>query len=139
MKLKRLSPFLMSLFSLFLFVLPSFALETKSSALISSYNITVTPSSNVLSIKFSVSGNVIMDQLGCESIEVYEKSGSRWSLTESLDENDASMSTSNDRKYINTIYCDSEPGVEYKVVVTIFAENSAGRDTRTQTKYVTGA
>jgi hypothetical protein len=29
-------------------------------------------------------------------------------------------------------------GVEYRVSVTVFAENSAGRDTRSKTVYVTG-
>jgi len=134
------------LIPLFLVVILSFALTTSSLAAerrasdqINRYSIAVTPVSNSLQVTFSVYSYSLADKIGCESIEVYEKSGSRWSLTESLDENDAGMSTSNSRKYVNTIYCDSEPGVEYKVVVTIFAENSAGRDTRTQTKYVTGA
>ena len=36
------------------------------------------------------------------------------------------------------ISADCEVGIRYKVKVTIFAEDSAGRDTRSQTFYVTG-
>lgn len=79
-----------------------------------------------------------MNKLGCESIKVYEKSGSRWISCETWDEDDTGMSRSNGAMYANTIYCDGDADVEYKVVVTIFAENDAGRDTRSQTFYVTG-
>lgn len=134
------------LISLFFVVILSFALTTSSLAAerrasdqINRYSIAVTPVSSSLKVSVSVSSYSLADKIGCESIEVYEKSGSRWSLTESLDENDAGMSRTNSGSYSHTIYCDSESGVEYKVVVTIFAENSAGRDSRTQTKYVTGA
>ena len=40
--------------------------------------------------------------------------------------------------HTNSIYFDSEKGVEYKVVVTIFAEDDDGRDSRSKTFYVTG-
>ena len=79
-----------------------------------------------------------MDKIGCESIKVYEKSGTRWTLVNSADEDDLGMSQYNSRLQKNTIQFDSESGVEYKVSVTIFAENSSGRDTRTRTFYVTG-
>ena len=35
-------------------------------------------------------------------------------------------------------FFDSEPGVRYKVVITMFAENDEGRDTIEETFYVTG-
>ena len=79
-----------------------------------------------------------MNKIGCESIEVYEKEGADWQLVESLDEDDEGMSSTNVPRHRNDIACDGEAGVEYKVVVTIFAENDAGRDTRTKTSYVTG-
>ena len=48
------------------------------------------------------------DVAGSDAVDKLElksgiQAGSRWSLTESLDENDAGMSTSNSRKYVNTI------------------------------------
>ena len=57
---------------------------------------------------------------------------------ESFDENDTGMSRSNTAKYSNMITADCEVGTPYRVEVTIFAEDSAGRDTRSQTFYVTG-
>ncbi len=35
-----------------------------------------------------------------------------------------------------TLY--EKSGTSYKVVIKVFAENSSGRDTRTETRYVTG-
>lgn len=117
---------------------PASAAESRASDQISMYGITVTPASGVLSVRFSVAGYGIMDKVGCESIYVYEKSGSSWRLTESWDEDDPGMSRYNSYSQVNTILCDGEAGVDYKVVVTIFAEDSAGRDTRSKTVYVTG-
>ena len=138
MNKKRFVTLLMAAVCMFLLAAPAFAAETRSSVQINSYSMTVTPVTNTLNVKFSVTGNGIMNKLGCESIKVYEQSGSRWVLTETWDEDDTGMSRSNSYAQVNTIYCDGETDVEYKVVVTIFAENDAGRDTRSQTFYVTG-
>lgn len=138
MKQNRFVSLLMVAICMFLIAVPALAAETRASNQITSYDITVTPASSTLNVKFSVSGNTIMNKIGCESIKVYEKSGSLWSSYESWDEDDTGMSRNNSMRYANTIYCDSKAGVEYKVVVTIFAENSAGRDTRTSTFYITG-
>ena len=59
-------------------------------------------------------------------------------VAETFDEDDPGMSDYNAMAYLNVISCDCDPGTEYKVVVTIFAVNSAGRDSRTHTYYVTG-
>ena len=87
-------------------------------------------------VNFSVAGKGGMDQIGCESIYIYDRSSG--DLVESFDENDTGMSRSNTAKYSNMITADCEVGIPYRVEVTIFAENSAGRDTRSQTFYVTG-
>ena len=55
-----------------------------------------------------------------------------------FDENDSGMSKRNVRRFANTVTADCEAGARYRVVVTIFAENSAGRDSRTQTFYLNG-
>lgn len=137
MKRKRFISLLMTAVCIFLFAMPAFA-TTKASSQINNYNMTVTPSARTLNINFSIMGNNLMDKIGCESIHVYEKSGSRWALVDSWDEEDSGMSRSNAYSSSNTMYSDSEAGVEYKVVVTVFAEDSNGRDTRTRTIYVTG-
>lgn len=87
-------------------------------------------------VNFSVTGNGGMDRIGCESIYIYDRSSG--DLVESFDENDTGMSRSNTARYANMITADCEVGTSYRVEVTIFAENSAGRDTRSQTFYVTG-
>lgn len=137
MKRKRFISLLMTAVCIFLFAMPAFA-TTKASSQINNYNMTVTPSASTLNINFSIMGNNLMDKIGCESIYVYEKSGSHWILVNSWYEDDSGMSRSNTRSSRNTMYSDSEAGVEYKVVVTVFAEDSNGRDTRTRTIYVTG-
>lgn len=138
MKLSRLISLSLAFICVFLLTTQAFAAEARSSKQISSYNITVTPATNSLLVGFSINGSGIVSKLGCESITIYEKSGSRWIFVDSWDENDSGMSRSNGYTYKNTIYCNSESGVEYKVAVTVFAENDDGRDTRTQTFYVTG-
>lgn len=137
MKRKRFISFFMAVVCMFLFTMPAFA-TIRASSQINQYDMTVTPVTNTLNIGFSVTGNDVMDKIGCESIYVYEKSGSRWGLTDSWDEDDPGMSRNNRTSSKNTMYCNSEAGVEYKVVITIFAENSDGRDTRTRTIFVTG-
>lgn len=78
-----------------------------------------------------------MNKIGAESIRVYENRGTYWSLVEYLKEDDAGMSVLNNYAHGNTIYCNGTAGVEYKVAATVFAEDDAGRDTRSKTTYVT--
>lgn len=135
MNFKRIiSSFLVIVFAL---TIPAFA-SNRASNQISSYMIEVLPTTDTLNIEYSVSGTNVMTKIGCESIYIYQKSGSTWKLIETLDEDDTGMSRANVRTHKNTIYCDSKVNVSYKVAVTIFAENSSGRDTRTKTVYVTG-
>ena len=103
MKRKHLIPLFLVVILSFALTTSSLAAERRASDQINRYSIAVTPVSNSLQVTFSVYSYSLADKIGCESIEVYEKSGSRWSLMESLDENDAGMSTSNSRKYVNTI------------------------------------
>lgn len=116
----------------------SFAVSTLASDQINTYEIRVVPVTGKIDVDILVSGKGVMEKIGCESIYIYEKVGTRWTLAESLNENDDGMCEFNRMGYINTISCDGEKGVEYRVEVTIFAENSNGRDTRSKTVYVTG-
>ena len=120
---------------IFIFTM-SVSAMARASDQISSYDIRVTASSGELKIYFSVFGAGLMNELGCESIYVYEVGNSI--PVESWDEDDSGMTRKNGGAYSNTIYFDSEKGVEYKVVVTIFAEDDDGRDSRSKTFYVTG-
>ena len=110
--------------------------SARASDQIRSYLIQVESNDRNIYIDFSVIGNGGMDRIGCESIYIYDRSSG--DLVESFDENDTGMSRSNTAKYSNMITADCEVGTSYRVEVTIFAEDSAGRDTRSQTFYVTG-
>lgn len=112
--------------------------ENRASAQIVSYFISVSTDPGQISVEFSVTGTGTVDKLGCESIYVYAKQDSRWRLVEAWVEDDEGMSCSNTFVHSNAIFCNGTAGVEYKVVVTIFSENSLGRDTRSETTYVTG-
>ena len=78
-----------------------------------------------------------MNKLGCESIYLYKQYGSVWISDDWYLEDDYNMYSTNSPDTAN-YYFDSEPGVRYKVVITMFAENDAGRDTIEETFYVTG-
>lgn len=88
-----------------------------------------------LKIEFSVTGRDTMDWLGAQSITIYENSSS--TPVASYGQYDSGMSKTNSSRYSNEIYYSGTSGVRYRVTVTIFAKDSAGTDTRTQTFYVT--
>lgn len=128
---------IVALFTTVVFMfLMSVSAAARASDQIVDYKMEVFPSSGELGISFYVSGTGMMNELGCESIYVYEVGNV---LPEkSWDEDDYGMTRSNGFAYSNTIYFDSEKDVEYKIVVTIFAEDDDGRDSRSKTFYVTG-
>ena len=96
------------------FAVPTFA---RASEQIRTYSVDVTALSGTIAIDFYISGTATMDEIGCESIDVYEKSGSRWILFESWDENDSGMAKSNAKTFANVIECDSEEDIEYKMCI----------------------
>ena len=120
---------------IFMFTM-SVSAMARASDQIGSYDIDVAPFSAEIEVYFSVFGAGPMNKIGCESIYVYEVGD--LTPVESFDEYDAGMSRRNGFSHTNSIYFDSEKGVEYKVVVTIFAEDDDGRDSRSKTFYVTG-
>jgi len=140
MKLKRFLPIFLAMVCAVTLCIPVVAAETRASSQIAVYNMKVTPISDALSIHFSVTGVGVVDKLGCESIYIYKLEGSKWvSVPDQTKlEDDTGMSMENTYGHSNSIRCSSESGVSYKVVVTIFAENSKGRDTRSETFFVTG-
>ena len=137
MKKKRLIALVMSCLCVLLLAVPALAAETRESAQIKLYWMNVSTSPGTIDIEFSISGNKPMNKIGCESIKIYSKIGNSWILVDSLDEDDEGMSRVGGAQK-NTIYRAGAAGAEYKVVVTLFAEDDAGRDSRTQTFYVTG-
>ena len=137
MKTKKLLSLFCVFTCLIMMSIPAFA---RASDQIDLYWMTTTSSDSQIHVEFNVEGTDTMDRIGCESIFVYESSGGRWVEVDHLDENDPGMSRSNTYRFTNLVSVNCEVGVRYKVVVTVFAEDSAGqRDAREQTFYVTGA
>lgn len=135
MKRKQFVLYIVAIIAICILTIPASAI-VYSSAQIKSYQIDATPSSNTIDVYFSISAKTLVEKLGCESIDIYKKSGDRWVFSESYDENDTKMSLYSAFTYTNTIYCSRDPKMQYKVVVTVFADDGQGRDTRTKTFYV---
>lgn len=117
-------------------LVPASASSVRASDEIYLYSIDVSASNGEIVTRFTVMGNVTMKQLGCQRIKIYEKNGNSWMPVANFDENDPGMSRTNALQHSNLISWSCKPGVEYRVDVTVFAENSAGRDTRSKTVYV---
>lgn len=111
-------------------ILSTFASATgipRASDQIDNYRIDVIPNgSGALAIEFSVTGTDIMSKIGAKKITVYERTGTTWAIVESLNQYDTNMSSGNVSKYGNTIYFYGQAGTEYKVSVTIFAQDGSG-------------
>lgn len=135
MKKNRLIAFALAVICMLQLTVPAFALESASDQL-AVYTMDVTTSADTIDIYFSVTGKTIMNKIGCERIHVFERDGSKWVFVTSWDEDDAGMSRYSGSSMANMIYCPREEGVEYLVMVVIFAENDAGRDSRQQNFYV---
>lgn len=134
---KIISIFLAVLVILRLFTVPTAAaIESRASEQIAMYNTNAIAAGNgELAIKFSIYGNDIMNNIGAKEIKIYH--GSKWQFCDTYTEDDAGMCTSSDYKYTNTIVYSGTAGTYYKVVVTVFAEDANGSDSRTETHYVT--
>ena len=111
----------------------------RASSQIDIYSMDVTATGNgKIAIMFSVTGAGFMDQIGAKSIDVYERESTGWETAVSYDADDFGMTASNVTKYGNTKYFYGEPGEEYKIEVTIFAEDKYGdSDSRSKTFYIT--
>ena len=129
---------ILSVICIIVLVIPSFAVDTRASDQIKLYGMEVYTGDGTLDIEFYISGKGVMDKIGCESIYLYKKINGGWSYVTHLLENYSGMSETNAGAHGNNIYIDCDDGIEYKVVVTLFAENSAGRDSRTDVFFVTG-
>lgn len=138
MKKNRIIALLCALICATTLIVPVIASTERASDQISLYRIDTIATRGAVNVEFTITGKGIANKLGCESIYLYEKSGSAWIYEDSRTENDPGMSNVNKGNHANTISLKGIAGVEYKAVVTVFAENDAGRDTRTQTFYVTG-
>lgn len=138
MKTKKILSLILSIVFIATLGIPVLAVESRESAQIAVYGMDVTPISGELAVDFSITGSGRMEKIGCESIYIYKLVDSRWVLTDSQTENDTGMSKTDAYYHLNMFHFDSERGEAYKVVVTVFAKNAKGRDSRSKTFFVTG-
>ena len=90
-----------------------------------------------LAIQVSVTGTGVMSSIGIKEIKIYAQSGSSWILQDVFTESNYGMCQTDTFKYSDTIGYSGMAGLYYKVVVTVFAENINGSDSRTETHYIT--
>ncbi len=136
---KRLSViFFLGLLLCNLLAIPAAAAGMRASEQILGHSATVAATGDgEIAVNFSVSGRSKMDEIGAETIRIYAQSGRQWILVKSYYSDDDGMSSADTNYFSNTIYYSGIAGTYYKVDITVFAENSAGSDSRTDTRYVT--
>lgn len=122
-----------------LFAATSSFAYARASAQIDYYNINaIAAGGGEIAIRFSVTGTNVMKELGAENIYIYERDIYGWKLTETFDKDDPDMTATNTTKYGTTIYYDGESGKEYRIIVTVFAEDKNGEsDSRSKTMTLT--
>lgn len=113
--------------------------SARASEQISFYMMDVTSTGNGrIAIMFSITGTNFMDRIGAQSIYVLERKAYGWDIAESWDADDPGMIEENAAKHGNTIYFNGESGKEYRIVVTVFAEDEYGEsDSRSKTFNIT--
>lgn len=121
-----------------LLTIPSFAAEPRASEQIHMHIVYAEAEPGHIYVEATIYGTEIMDKIGCQNLQILKMTDSGWELYVSLFENDEGMSSEDTfvHDYTNTF--ESEVGVEYYVLITVFAENENGRDNRTYEYYVTG-
>ena len=81
-----------------------------------------------------VEGVGTQDKIGIFYIDIEEKIGNRWSYVDTLDAADNPYFYEYDSDvYMDDVYFEGTPGVEYRVTVCVYAGKNGGSDTRTIT------
>ena len=138
MKKNREIAFICILACIIALIVPASASSTRASDQIKGYMMDTIVTRGAINIEFSITGKVIMSKIGCESIYIYKKVGTAWIYDDDKTEDDPGMSVTKRGHLGNTITFSGTAGVEYMVVVTVFAEDDNAHDTRSKTFYVTG-
>lgn len=114
------------------------ATEVRASALIVSHSCSASAGTDgEMDVTFSITGKKIMSTIGAKSIYFYVKNGNTWKFDKLYTQYYIGMSAENKLTHGNTITYQGKAGTEYKIVVTLFVEDSEGAtDSRTYTKYV---
>lgn len=88
----------------------------------------------VMCVSILVEGVGTQDKIGISYIDIEEKVGNRWSYVDTLEAADNSYFYEYDSDvYMDDVYFEGIPGVEYRVTVCVYAGKNGGSDTRTIT------
>lgn len=115
-----------------------FASENASDQ-IASYFMYVAPMGNgQLGMDFSITAPYYMEEIGAESITVYEITSSGQKLRAEFTKDDDGMIETDSWFQANTLYFDGVAGKTYYVTITVFATDyDGGSDSRTKSFTVT--
>ena len=135
---KRIVSFVLALVLTTLSATVAVATEVRASALIVSHSCSASAGTDgEMDVTFSITGKKIMSTIGAKSIYFYVKNGNTWKFDKLYTQYYIGMSAENKLTHGNTITYQGKAGTEYKIVVTLFVEDSEGAtDSRTYTKYV---
>ena len=135
---KRIVSFVLALVLTTLLATVTVATEVRASALIISHSCSASAGTDgEMDVTFSITGKKIMSTIGAKSIYFYVKNGNTWKFDKLYTQYYIGMSAENKLTHGNTITYQGKAGTEYKIVVTLFVEDSEGAtDSRTYTKYV---
>ena len=86
-----------------------------------------------ISVIYRVSGKGEVQALGAEAISIWRQVGEDWIEAVRYDETNPALSKTGEMTYGGEVVYQGRPGGVYRVEMTVFVENQAGRDTRTAT------
>lgn len=116
----------------------AFATE-KASDQITMYSIYVAPAGDgQIGMEFTITAPRIMEEIGAESITIYEITPSGYELRAEYTKDDSGIIATDAWVKANTLYFDGVAGKTYYVTVTVFATDyNGGSDSRTKSFTVT--
>lgn len=126
----------------FLVGAPVYALaaEARASAWFSGYGASVVASSSgKINIEFTVVGTGTMTKLGASTIEIYKSNGTFVKSISYTANGNGYMMGYNTAFHSGSVPYSGVAGQKYYAVVTFFARNSSGSDTRSYTTSITTA
>ena len=142
MKHKRAISFVLVLMLIFAMSVSAFAIEGRASDQIHMTSINVISKLSKVIVSTTIFGTNTMNKIGTESIYVWKQVSDGWlliyDLKEDEDYEEEHMFDEDTIGFGEDYYFDSVAGVNYRVDVTLFAEDDRGRDTVSGTYYVTG-
>ena len=135
MKKKSLCSILVVIILLMTISTGAFAQTTEASEYIITCFAKIVPGKNgEFDVEFDIAATGYMTDLGVQKIEVFSSSGGRLALYESTDPLYADTLLAHGTfRYSNAVDCRGTPGRSYYAVVTFYAGDSTGSDTREYT------